>query len=770
MSSLVPVPIQSNTNTVYSASDSQTLVFKYPNKAGNTLVLSGWGTGTPGVTDNAAAHGGASNNTWQLLKSDLGTFFFVAYNCQPTTSPITVTLSVPGSLYTCITSLFEVSGVNALDQSQTGTGTTGANPYPYVGPSITTVEANSIAFALMQILPQVNCPLLSPWLNICGATLVEGVGYRVLTSTGTYNATVNGTGSGQAGNGIIFNLYYNPGSPTISGLSFAKTDTSIIATWTTSTPEDSNLTCGVKGSIGGSLPFGLTHQAIVTGLLPSTQYSCVVTSGLTSSTPQNVTTNPAQARILISSATNGSPTKTPCAGDSVFTFVSNDNVTYNTMNDGFGWTTPNAGANMQVDKITNESTFAGSTVNLLSAYGSQGTTNGTDGPGGIALATKTSGIFGMLGNLYLFVNRDVYPNVTYPDQPCYFGNVIKSVDKGVTWNNWQNPVATATTGIQPVLGASSYQFASANYGWATPIRYAADDGTLGYLTAGNGIDGADGFVYATFLNLDLYDNSSIYLMRVPRVQFDAQTTTAFQYWTGPTSPTPADFVNDSNWSASDASKTAIYAVANQTSWPEITFIPILNSYLLLTFYMVNSPVNGSTETYWEFSTGPTPAGPWTNFFSQHNTPSGYYGVSAIHRDVFSNTLSNNIPVRIIYSGDWGVNILTYYFPTYSTLTLTTNAYNVSGNAGVAGATVSDGTNSVTADGLGYYTLPGLANGSYTITPSKTGYTFSPVNASEAVNDLDITGVSFTATQTPTGGGSGSYMQAFRGFVNKRGVN
>jgi hypothetical protein len=104
------------------------------------------------------------------------------------------------------------------------------------------------------------------------------------------------------------------------------------------------------------------------------------------------------------------------------------------------------------------------------------------------------------------------------------------------------------------------------------------------------------------------------------------------------------------------------------------------------------------------------------------------------------------------------------------LTLTTNAYNVSGNAGVAGATVSDGTNSVTADGLGYYTLPGLANGSYTITPSKTGYTFSPVNASEAVNDLNITGVSFTATQTPTGGGSGSYMQAFRGFVNKRGVN
>ena len=73
---------------------------------------------------------------------------------------------------------------------------------------------------------------------------------------------------------------------------------------------------------------------------------------------------------------------------------------------------------------------------------------------------------------------------------------------------------------------------------------------------------------------------------------------------------------------------------------------------------------------------------------------------------------------------------------------------ISGNAGIAGATVScTGQADTTADSVGNYSFLGLSNGSYTITPSKTGYTFSPTSASETVNGTDITGVSFTATQT-----------------------
>lgn len=79
-------------------------------------------------------------------------------------------------------------------------------------------------------------------------------------------------------------------------------------------------------------------------------------------------------------------------------------------------------------------------------------------------------------------------------------------------------------------------------------------------------------------------------------------------------------------------------------------------------------------------------------------------------------------------------------------------YSVSGNAGVAGATVSwSGTSSgsTTADGSGNYSITGLANGSYTITPSLTNYTFSPISQDETVDGADITGVDFTATSTLT---------------------
>jgi hypothetical protein len=78
------------------------------------------------------------------------------------------------------------------------------------------------------------------------------------------------------------------------------------------------------------------------------------------------------------------------------------------------------------------------------------------------------------------------------------------------------------------------------------------------------------------------------------------------------------------------------------------------------------------------------------------------------------------------------------------------------SAGTASATVSyTGTSSgsVSADGSGNYSIPSLGPGSYTITPSKTGFTFSPVNSAQTITNANITGVNFTATQivvaTPT---------------------
>jgi carboxypeptidase family protein len=100
-------------------------------------------------------------------------------------------------------------------------------------------------------------------------------------------------------------------------------------------------------------------------------------------------------------------------------------------------------------------------------------------------------------------------------------------------------------------------------------------------------------------------------------------------------------------------------------------------------------------------------------------------------------------------------------------------YSISGTisptAGGNGATVNlsgTGSATTTASSSGNYTFNGLANGSYAITPSHTGYTFSPTSHTATINGADVTGINFTAsaqtgtfsisgTISPTAGGSGA---------------
>jgi hypothetical protein len=77
---------------------------------------------------------------------------------------------------------------------------------------------------------------------------------------------------------------------------------------------------------------------------------------------------------------------------------------------------------------------------------------------------------------------------------------------------------------------------------------------------------------------------------------------------------------------------------------------------------------------------------------------------------------------------------------------------VSPTAGGSGATVTLGgasSGSVIADSAGNYSFTALTNGVYTVTPSNTGYTFTPVSQSVPVNGVNVTSVNFTATPQVT---------------------
>ncbi len=86
-------------------------------------------------------------------------------------------------------------------------------------------------------------------------------------------------------------------------------------------------------------------------------------------------------------------------------------------------------------------------------------------------------------------------------------------------------------------------------------------------------------------------------------------------------------------------------------------------------------------------------------------------------------------------------------------------------SGVPGVTVSlsgAATASTTTDSNGNYSFGDIANGSYTITPSLTGYAFSPSNSSQTMNNANISGVNFTESgstivvTTPAGSGTAGF--------------
>jgi len=85
--------------------------------------------------------------------------------------------------------------------------------------------------------------------------------------------------------------------------------------------------------------------------------------------------------------------------------------------------------------------------------------------------------------------------------------------------------------------------------------------------------------------------------------------------------------------------------------------------------------------------------------------------------------------------------------------ITAHVYSISGKVltasglPVSGVTVTmggDGSAVALTSSTGKYIFSGLGNGTYTVTPAKTGYTFSPVSKTVSISGADKTGKNFTA--------------------------
>jgi hypothetical protein len=90
-----------------------------------------------------------------------------------------------------------------------------------------------------------------------------------------------------------------------------------------------------------------------------------------------------------------------------------------------------------------------------------------------------------------------------------------------------------------------------------------------------------------------------------------------------------------------------------------------------------------------------------------------------------------------------VNFTAYPEPTYTISGTVTHK-----DTGLAGVTITVLYDSVLGDTTtntsGNYTFTGVRNGTYTVTPSKANYTFTPPSTQVTISDADVTGVNFTA--------------------------
>jgi hypothetical protein len=92
----------------------------------------------------------------------------------------------------------------------------------------------------------------------------------------------------------------------------------------------------------------------------------------------------------------------------------------------------------------------------------------------------------------------------------------------------------------------------------------------------------------------------------------------------------------------------------------------------------------------------------------------------------------------------------------ATLTVTSGLYSVSGfvsppTSGTSTTLMLSGATSAiaTADSSGNYAFTGLVTGNYTVTPTKIGYTFSPMSAQVSVTNRNVSVTTFAATANST---------------------
>ena len=136
--------------------------------------------------------------------------------------------------------------------------------------------------------------------------------------------------------------------------------------------------------------------------------------------------------------------------------------------------------------------------------------------------------------------------------------------------------------------------------------------------------------------------------------------------------------------------------------------------------MIHQYLASVGDTYWvQGQNAPTPLSGTTVTINDTSPTTDHYNLTAV--EMLPSTTSGG-------SGGGGG----------STYTISGTITPASNGTGATISLTGAASATVTADTSGNYSFSGLANGSYTITPSKSGYTFTPASLNATVNGANVT--------------------------------